>query len=435
MASVREGLALLRQRDFARLFAAYLITHSGSAMAPIALAFGVLEVTGSTGDAAYVIAAPVVAQILILMVGGALADRTSRQRILVRADATSALSQGIVAAAFSTGAASLPLLVGLMFVNGAALAFHQPASVGFIPQVVAPGQIQAANALLGAARSAALMVGAALAGLLVAAVGAGPTLALDALSFALAGALIAGIRAREQARPEQASLWSDLRIGWREFTSHTWLWTIVLQFSVLIMGVEALFGLIGPATARDRLGGARDWGLIMACFGAGTIAGGGLTLRLRIERPMLVATLSIFLWALLPLLLIRGAGLPWLASAAFVMGMAAQLFGVLWYTTLHTRIPPDRLSRVSAYDHLGSIVLAPLGVVVAGRLYESIGAEATLWLIVGAIVGPTALVLLVPDVRRMRSGAAQPLPAEVREGGTRGGRERDASEQTARRAR
>lgn len=404
---IRAGLALLRRRDFARLFSAYLITHTGSAMAPIALAFGVLELTGSTRDAAWVVAAPVTAQILILMVGGAMADRTSRQRILVRADAVSALSQGIVALLFLVGAARLPLLVGFMLINGAAIAFHQPASVGFIPQVVPPAHIQAANALLGAARSAALMLGAALAGLLVAAVGPGATLALDALSFALASFLIAGIRARSQARPEQASLWTDLRIGWSEFTSHAWLWTIVLQFSVLMMGVEALFGLVGPATARDLLRGAPDWGFIMACFGAGTIAGGGLSLRFPIERPMLVATLAIFFWAPLPILLSLPAALPWLAGAAFVMGMAAQLFGVLWYTTLHTRIPPERLSRVSAYDQLGSIVLAPLGVVIAGQLYESIGGRATLWLIVGAIVVPTALVLLVRDVRELRSGPAE----------------------------
>ncbi len=400
---IRDGLALLRQPDFARLFAAYLITHSGSAMAPIALAFGVLERTGSTRDSAWVLAAPVAAQIVILLVGGALADRSSRHRILVRADCVSALSQATVAAAFLTGRAELPLLVALMLVNGAAFAFHQPASVGFIPQVVAPADIQAANALLGAARSSALVLGAALAGLLVGAVGPGPTLALDALSFAIAAALLAGIRAREQAPTPQASLLTDLRIGWQEFTAHDWLWTIVLQFSVLIMGVEALFGLVGPATARDALGGARDWGFVMACFGAGTVAGGGLALRLPIERPMLVATVAIFFWAPLPILLTGPAPLPWLFGAAFVMGVAAQLFGVLWYTTLHTRIPPDRLSRVSAYDHLGSIALAPVGVVVAGRLYEAIGGEATLWWIVAAMVVPTALVLLVPGVRALRS--------------------------------
>jgi len=416
---VRDGFALLRQRDFARLFAAYLVTHTGSAMAPIAIAFGVLDLTGSTRSGALVVAAPVVAQILILLIGGALADRTSRQRILVRADVVAAVSQACVAGLFLSGTARLPLLIGLALVNGAAFAFHQPAAVGFIPQVVDRSQLQAANALLGAARSGALMFGAALAGVLVAALGAGPTLALDALSFAVAARLIARIAPRAVAPVgsaaasdagtdgEPTSLLHDLRVGFREFTAHAWLWTIVLQFSVLVMGVEALFGLIGPATARDVLGGPRDWGFIMGAFGAGTIAGGALTLRLRIERPMLVATSTIFLWAPLPMLLAVSAGLPLLLLAAFVMGTAAQTFSVLWYTTMHTEIPPDRLSRVSAYDHLGSVALAPLGVVVAGFLYEAIGGPRTLALIVAMIVVPTVLVLCVPGVRRLRSADAR----------------------------
>jgi len=400
---IRDGLALLRSPDFARLFAAYLVTNAGSAMAPIAIAFGVLELTGSTSRTAWVVAAPVAAQIAVLLFAGAVADRTSRQRILVRADLVSALSQGTVATLFLADRASVPLLIALLFVNGAAFAFHQPAAVGFIPQVVKPDALQAANALLGAARSASLMLGAALAGMLVAAVGSGATLALDAASFAVASALIARISARTQVESEPASMLHDLRVGFREFRSHQWLWAIVLQFSVLVMGVEALFGLIGPATARDQLGGARDWGFVMAAFGAGTIAGGLLMLRARIERPMLFATCGIFFWAPLPILLTRPATLPLLALAAFVMGTAAQIFGVLWYTTLHTQIPPQRLSRVSAYDHFGSVALAPLGVVLAGILYERIGGPATLWIIVAMIVIPTLLVLFVPGVRRLRA--------------------------------
>lgn len=410
---IRDGLALLRSPDFARLFAAYLITHTGSAMAPIAMAFGVLELTGSTRATAWVVAAPVVAQVLILLVGGAVADRGSRRRLLVRADLVSMLSQATVAALFLLDAASVPWLVGLVFVNGAAFSFHQPAAVGFIPEVVSGSELRAANALLGTARSSAWMIGAALAGMLVAIIGPGPTLAVDAVSFGIAAWLIAGIRSTRAtgatgasdfaSSAPRASLATDLRVGFTEFTSHQWLWTIVLQFSVLIMGVEALFGLVGPATARDVLAGPPDWGLVMACFGAGTIAGGGLTLRLRIERPMFVATCLIFLWAPLPLLLIGPAPVAILALAAFVQGVAAQIFSVLWYTTLQTEIPADRLSRVSAYDHFGSVALAPIGVVIAGILYESIGRAQTLLAIAATIVVPTLLVLFVPGVRRLRS--------------------------------
>ena len=400
---VREGLTLLRRPDFAKLFAAYLITHTGSAMAPIAIAFGVLELTGSTSTAAYVVAAPVVAMIVILLVGGTLADRSSRQRIMVWADIVSAVAQACVAVLFITEQASVPFLIVLMLINGCAVAFHAPSSVGFIPQLVAAHELQAANSLLGTARSSAITLGAALAGVLVATVGPGITLAVDAASFFLAAWLIGSLHVRDQAKTEHATVLEDLRLGWREFIAHQWLWTIVLQFALIVAGIEAVFSLIGPATARDVLGGPRDWGFIMACFGAGTIVGGLLSMRIRVERPMWVASWLVFLWAPLPLALSVPLPVLWISLTAFVNGVAAQMFGVLWNTTLHTQIPPQLLSRVSAYDHLGSIALAPMGVVAAGVLYEVIGGPATLWLAALIIIVPTALVLLVPGVRSLRA--------------------------------
>ena len=400
---IREGLRLLRRANFAKLFTAYLITHTGSAMAPIAIAFGVLELTGSTRTAAYVVAAPVAAMIIIVLVGGTLADRSSRQRIMVRADLVSAVAQAVIATLFISGEATVPLLILLMLINGSAVAFHAPASIGFIPQAVAAHELQAANSLLGAARSTATTIGAALAGVLVATVGAGMTLAIDAVSFALAAWLIGSLRVTAQVKPEAATVLKDLRLGWREFVRHQWLWTIVLQFAVIVAGIEAVFSLIGPATARDALDGPRDWGFIMACFGAGTIVGGLVSLRLRIQRPMWVASWLVFLWAPLPLALSIPLPVSLIALTALVNGIAAQMFAVLWNTTLHTQIPPHLLSRVSAYDHLGSIALAPLGVVAAGILYEVIGGPATLWLIALIIIVPTALVLLVPGVRHLRA--------------------------------
>lgn len=405
--TVRDGLQLLAQPNFARLFAAFLITATGSAMAPIAIAFGVLELTGSTRTSSYVLAAPVTAMVVILMIGGAVADRTSRQRVMVIADCLAALSQGAVAGLFLTGTASVPLLIALMLVNGACAAFHHPAAMGFIPQVVEQDELQSANALLGAARSSATMIGAALAGVLVAAFGAGITLALDAVSFVVAAVLLASLRVRKQVKTAPASLLEDLRLGAREFFAHQWLWTIVLQFTILVMGIEALFALIGPAIARDVLGGPKDWGFIMATFGAGTIFGGLLAIRLRVERPMLVATLVVFLWSPLPMLMTVPFSVAVLCAAAFVHGIAGQVFGVLWSTTLHTRIPSQLLSRVSAYDSLGSIALAPVGVVLAGMFYEDIGREVTLWVIAATVIVPTALVLFVPDVRKMRAVAAE----------------------------
>ena len=109
---IREGLQLLKRRDFAKLFVAYFISYSGTAMAPIAMAFGVLELTGSTRDSAFVIAAPIVAQIVLILIGGAIADRTSRQRMLVLADTLAMCSQLIIAYLFLYGIAAVTMSVG-----------------------------------------------------------------------------------------------------------------------------------------------------------------------------------------------------------------------------------------------------------------------------------------------------------------------------------
>lgn len=406
--SFRAGLHLLRDRNFARLFAAYLITYTGNAMTPVAIAFGVLEMTGSTADSALVIAAPVAAQVIVILLGGALADRTSRQRMIVSAEALAGISQAAIAALFLTNLATIPLLVALAAITGAAFALELPAKTGFITQIVRGTNLQAANALLGAARSGAITIGAALAGVLVATVGVGLTLAFDALTFLVAAGLIASIRGLPQVRPAPASLWRDLQSGWREFVSHQWLWTIVLQFSILVAGLEAVHGLLGPAVARESLGGAVAWGLIAASSGFGTVLGGLVGLRLRVQRPMWFASLCAFVFAGTPLALALPAPLAIIMAAACVSGIAGSWFGMLWYTTLQQRVPPELLSRVSAYDHFGSIALAPVGVLVGGILFEVLGAQPTLLLAAAAVIIPTAAVLFVPDVRRMRSD--DPLP-------------------------
>jgi len=406
--TISSGLGLLRRPNFARLFTAYLVTYTGNAMAPIAIAFGVLELTGSTRDSALVIAAPVAAQVLIILLGGALADRTSRQRLIVGAEALAGVSQAAAAALFLSGTASVPLLAALMLVNGTAFALELPAKTGFVTQVVDRHELQSANALLGAARSVAVTLGAALAGVLVALVGAGVTLAIDAATFLAASLLIRGIRARPQVATDPVSLWRDLRLGWHEFTAHQWLWAIVLQFSVLVAALEAVHGLLGPAIARLQLGGPVAWGIIAAASGAGTIAGGLLGMRLRVERPMLFATICVFFFAGTPLALAPPLPLIAIVGAAFVGGIAGSLFGVLWNTTLQTQVPSQLLSRVSAYDHLGSIALAPLGIVAGGLLFEAIGPRPTLLIAAAAVIVPTAAVLLVPGVRRLRTRSATP---------------------------
>ncbi len=398
---IQQGFALLKQANLSRMFAAYLISHTGNAMAPIAMAFGVLDLTGRTSDASIVIAAPTLASILVLLVGGAVADRSSRQKVIYSAEFCAMASQLTMAWLFLSGTATVPLLTLFMLINGVAMAFYAPASTGFVIQLVESKDLQAANALLGTARNGAIAGGAALGGILVATIGAGATLIVDALSFGLSALLVLSLKPKLQERTGDDSMLEDLRLGWREFTSHTWLWTMVLQFTLIVAANEAVFGLIGPAVTREQMNGAVDWGFIVAGFGVGTLVGGVLAMRLHPKYPMRFAAICVFFFCGVTLMLAIPAPVWVIVLAAFVQGVTGQFFGVLWFTALQKKVPGNMLSRVSAYDHLGSIALAPLGIVIGGFLYEALGFRPTLLLAAVAVILPTALVLCVRDVRMM----------------------------------
>ena len=403
---------LLRDPNLARLFGARLVSTFGSAMAPIAIAFGVLELTGSAGPVGLVVASQSTAQLLCQLFAGALADRGSRQRMIVGADLLAMTSQTLMAVLFLTGVGTVPMFAVLMAVNGVAFSALMPALMGLVPQVVDEERLQPANALLGMAQSGAWALGAATAGVLVATLGAGWAIAIDAATFGVSAWLVFGIRAREQARPEPASLMADLRGGWAEFTSHRWLWAIVVQFSLVVAAWEGVIAVAGPAVAKRFLGGAAAWGWVMGSVGLGTLFGAAASIRLRVERPMLVATFCVFAFALPPLLLSGPAPLLWICTGGLVGGFCGQVFGVLWNTTVQTEVAPDALSRVSAYDHVGSMALAPLGIAAIGWVLETIGPRPTLWAAAVMILVPTAAVLAVPEVRSLRRRTSEAAAAQ-----------------------
>lgn len=395
------GFRLLRKPNVQRMFVAYLVSYIGTAMAPIAMAFGVLELTGSAKDSAIVIAAPTLASIAVLLFGGVLADRASRQRLIVGSDLLAMTAQCILAGLFISGCATVPWLTAFMLINGIAVALHAPARSGLIVQLVSKDELQATNALLGTARNGALALGATIGGLLVAAFGAGVTLLIDALTFGVSALLVASLRPAKQVDLVVASLLEDLRLGWREFVSHTWLWVIVLQFSLIVAAGESLFGLIGPAVALDEMAGVQDWKYIATSFGLGTLTGGLVGMALKPRYPMRFATCCVFFFSGTALTMITPMPLVVIAIATFFAGLAGQIFSVLWYTSLQLHVPTHLLSRVSAYDHLGSIILAPLGIVAAGFAYEQFGYQTTLGVLAALVILPTLAALCVPGVRTM----------------------------------
>ena len=396
-----RGAAPLREREFRLLFASRTTSLVGSAIAPVALAFAVLELTGSKTDLGVILACREIPLVVFLLVGGIWADRIPRNKVMMSANVVSAFAQASTAALLISGNAEVWHLAALAAVNGGSSAFYFPASAGVIPQTVPAPHLQQANALLQLAMNSAMIGGAALAGFLVAGVGPGWAIAIDAGTYLLAAALVAPMRLPPVVRDAATNFLHELAVGWREFRSREWLWVIVLQFSFLLMVTMGAFSVLGPVVAEEELGGAKAWGAILTGQAAGLVAGGLLGLRFRPRRMLVAATLGILAVPAPLIALGFPLGVPAIVAIAFVAGIGSEVFGLLWHTTMQQEIPAQKLSRVYSYDALGSIGLVPLGYALAGPAAEAFGVRATLWGAAAIGIGVTLAVLLSRDVRTL----------------------------------
>ncbi len=393
-------LGPLNEREFRLLFLGRVVSFFGNAMAPIALAFAVLGLTGSKSDLGFVLAARTVPQVVFMLLGGVWADRLPRHQVMVASSLLSGASQGTLAVLLITHHTELWQLVALAAANGTSSAFFFPASAGVIPQTVDASLIQQANALLRLALNTSWIGGAAAGGFIVAGFGSGWAVAVDALSFALGAVFIAFMRI-PATRLQGSRLLDDLRDGWQEFRSRTWLWTVVAQFSLVNAAQTGAFFVLGPAVAKQSLGGAAAWGAILTCTTVGFVLGGLLMLRIKPQRLLVVANLGVMLVAI-PLALLGGpAPTAAIAAGALVAGVGIETFNVLWDTAMQQNVPQEKLSRVYSYDALGSFVLIPVAQAIAGPIAEAIGTRATLFGAACLVVVPTLAVLAVPDVRNL----------------------------------
>ncbi|MFH9870021.1 MFS transporter [Streptomyces lydicus] len=394
---------LWRERRFVLLAAARTLSVLGNGFARVALSFAVLALPGAgPGQLSLVLACQAVPQLAFVLVGGVIADRMSRSRLMVVADLVGAAAYAGLAAMVLTGHAPLSALCLLAVLAGTATALFSPAMDGVIPLLVPAGRLQQANGLLRVGMNGAMLLGLALSGVTVALVGAGWALALNAASFLVSAALIRGLRLPARARTGTSG-WAELRDGWREFSGRQWLWVVVAQYAVVVAALNANAGVLGPLAAERDLGGARAWSLIVAAQALGTVAGAGLAARIRVRRPVLVAVVATFpLAAPLALLAVR-APVPLIALAMCGAGVASDIFGVLWATTVQREVPEEALSRVSSYDWFGSLAFAPLGLLVAGPVAARIGVGHALAGCAALVVLASAAALLSPQVRGLRA--------------------------------
>ena len=411
--SIKEDLSVLRYRDFRILLADRLLAPLAYSFSAVGVSFAVLDVTGSTADLSYVLAAQMVPSVLFMLFGGVAADRFKPQLVIVLGNLLIAVGEGSFGLLTLSHAISVPGMIGLELVTGTGMSLFWPASTALLPKIVPKEELQAANAVSRLVMNGATMGGMAIAGITVAAVGPGWALSLCGIGMLGTVPLLSSLKARANERPEtEPNVWHELREGWQEFIKHAWVWGTVIEY---LLANACWYGgllVLGPVVAKEHLGGPAAWGWLNAAFSVGLILGGMVALRWMPKRPMFwVTTLAIPLgvacWAV-------GALWPfWLILLTWLItGIATEFLVVLWNVSLARFIRPDRLARVSAYDGLGSTIAMPLGALAAGPLAVHLGVKGAEYAAGAVTIGAALLTLLLKDIWTMRLSDAPDWDAE-----------------------
>lgn len=411
---LKRALGPLREPSFTRYFVAVMTTQAGTYASAIALSFAVLAASSPTALGLIFLAREIPILVLVL-VGGVLADRFPRRFVLAGASFVAGASQLAAAAILIHGKANIFALVCCAAVNGAAGAFSRPATTGLIPQVVSAPRLQQANALLGLAPRLIGIAGAALGSWLITSIGAGYALAFDSATFVVAGALLLTLAKDVPQVKRGTSPLADLGEGWREVRSHTWLWTLILSGGAFQFAYFPALTVLGPEIARKHLGGPSAWASIITGELIGGIIGGAISFKMRFPRPFLVYCL-----AGIPMVLqLVGFAMGWpltalVACAAFT-GMSFGVAGTIWFTALQRLIPRESLSRVSSFDWLGSLALNPLGYALVGPLSAAIGERQTMGYAAVLLAAASFLPLSVPAVAGLRLPPIEPVISPEKE--------------------
>ena len=410
-----RGLAAMQDRSFRWFFIARAITMTTGSMSSIALAFAVLEIDNDARSLSYVLAAFTVSNIVFILFGGVVADRMPRALVIQTCYVIDILSVGAMATLLFTGTATVPLLVMLSIVTGASTAFVMPAMQGIIPQLTTPEHLQQANAMLSFVRSTVTIGGPIIAGILVTAVGPAWAMVVQVVGWLVAIPVLALVKLPPPASSGGSTLFHDLRLGWNEFWSRTWLWTIVLAFMVMNAIHVGAWSVAGPYIAKndERLGIA-GWGWVVSAEGVGILLMTLVLMWFPLKRPLRYGMIGMAAFAIPLTVLGVHPAVVLLAVAAFLAGAGAEVFSTGWNLAMMENIPGDKLSRVSSYDMLGSFVVMPIGTLVYGWMITH--ADVRIVLVASAVLyaGCALVTLAVPSVWRM-GRAADRDAAEVAE--------------------
>jgi MFS family permease len=403
---MRGRFGPLTERPFRLLWLARTGSSVGDALIPVALAFAVLRIGGGATGLGIVLAAFTVGRASFVMLGGVWADRLPRRAVMMTADLVRFGTQATTAALLLAGVTQVWELAVLQAVAGAAGGVFAPASTALVPQTVSAPRLQQANALLSLSQSAANVFGPAVSGAIVAAAGPGWVFAIDAVTFLVSAAFLAVLPVTRHVRSVAQRFWLDLADGWREVRRHRWLTAGFLGFALGNVGIGMYF-VLGPLVAREHLGGAQAWGLILTAGAVGGVLGGMVAYTVRPRHPVAAAFAIWAVGALPTLALVPPLPTAAIMVASAILSVSVLVGNTLWETAMQQEVQPERLARVGSIDWLLSLCLMPAGQALAGPLTTPLGVRGTLLLAVGLMTVPNLCVLaFVREVRTLRREAS-----------------------------
>ena len=370
-------LGPLADRNFRVFYAGYSTSLLGSAMSPIAINFALLDRGVTASGLGVVLAAGVVPQVLLMIGAGVIADRLGRRPVMVAADAGRMGAMATVAVLLFTATPAIWVFAVLAALRATGDALFTPAFGGLRAEISAPDRLPDANALLQVAQSAAMVLGPALAGVLIAVISSAAVVAIDAATYGVSVIALLLLRVQSPPRPASTPL-RDLAAGWTEFRAHTWLWLTTAQWSLLNLLTYAPYLLLGPVMAEAYLGGARAWGIVIGAQAAGSVLTGLLLVGRRPSRPLVISTLGTAAVPLPCLLLAMDAPAAAVAAAACAAGAGITMSGTFWSTTIQQRVPAAMLSRITALTTTGSFAPGSFGLALVGPVAAAVGATHVL---------------------------------------------------------
>jgi MFS family permease len=341
-------------------------------MAPTALSLSVLTYTGRAADVGIVLTANTIPLILLTVFGGVLGDRHDRRRMLIASHVVAGVAEAGVAAPLLSHHYSLSLIATMSALNGCANALANPALRGIVSDLCEPSWLQRTNATLGGLKNGTKIVGPSIAALLVAFAGEGWAVLIDALSFLAAGMMLSRIAVHGTTSVGKKAIRHDLREGWIEFRTRTWLVAVVVMFFFVNCIQMGAWTVLGSKVTVDTYG-IEYWGYFVTARALGMVLASMFLYRRRTVDSLIGGLLGVAVSAVPLLVLGLHSPAVIVLAASFSGGLGLGVYSVTWETAVQCNIPRQVLSRVSSYDMLLSFAAIPVGQLAAEPLASRYG--------------------------------------------------------------